>query len=62
MEEIHEYWKSPSNGLNLPENYLKGLEKSELLLDLLIKYGSKESKILEIGFNVGRNLNILYSA
>lgn len=62
LEKTHQYWKTPYNNENLPELYLKGLEKSRFLLDLIIKYTSKESKILEIGCNIGRNLDVLYSA
>ena len=61
-EELYEYWKKPWNGGNLPKNYFEGIEKSKFLLKFIKKYGTKESKIFEIGCNVGRNLNFLYNS
>jgi len=62
INEIHDYWKLPNDGYNCPENYLRAeLKRSQFLAELIEKYNSKNIKILEIGCNVGRNLNYLYS-
>ena len=58
--ELDLYWKSPDDGYNIPEEYYKGFERSELLTKIALKYiKQKESKILELGCNLGRNLNYL---
>ena len=66
-EELHEYWESRSDSEdlpfdegNLPENYLDPSERSEFLVDIMSKYTEKSDAILELGCNVGRNLNFLY--
>ncbi len=61
-DELHRYWRRPWDGSNLPQGYFEGDEKSELLLRLIEKYADHQSRILEIGCNVGRNLNCLYTA
>ena len=67
-EQLLEYWRHPKikngnkNENNTPENYLTGIERSDYLVDLIGKYLQKEEKILEVGCNVGRNLNHLYKA
>lgn len=58
--ELHDYWKAPWDGDNLPETYLEGAERSEFLLGILKRYGAQDFKILEIGCNVGRNLHHLF--
>lgn len=60
-EELFDYWSSPYDGKNMPSEYLKGRERSIFLLNLVKKYMDEKSKILEIGCNVGRNLNELFS-
>ncbi len=60
--ELHRYWRQPSDGANPPQGYLEGKGKSELLLKLIAKHADHQSRILEIGCNVGRNLNHLYAA
>lgn len=61
LNELHKYWRKPSDGSNLPQDYLEvGTQRSQFLLELIIKYGKPNSSILEIGCNVGRNLNCLY--
>lgn len=60
--ELHQYWKDPYDGANLPQGYLEGKERSELLLGIIKRYTTPDSKILEIGCNVGRNLNHLSQA
>lgn len=56
LEEIHEYWINHS----LPERYKDKTERSEFLYKYVKKYIDENGKILEIGCNVGRNLNYLY--
>ncbi len=58
IDDIHTYWEQPLDGTNTPKDYLVGEEKSTYLFN---KIGAlKENSILEIGCNVGRNLNYLY--
>ncbi|MFG6150079.1 class I SAM-dependent methyltransferase [Halobacillus sp. B23F22_1] len=56
IEEIHDYWVNSS----FPEKYASKIERSEFLTEYIKKYISKRGYILEIGCNVGRNLNHLY--
>ena len=58
--KLHQYWKSPWDGANLPQNYLMGEARSKFLVNLIKKYAKPDSRILEIGCNVGRNLNYLF--
>jgi len=59
LNEIHEFWKNP-NDINLPETYILG-ERSLFLLDLFNYTNIKlTDSILELGCNVGRNLNFLF--
>jgi SAM-dependent methyltransferase len=64
LDETHLYWKAPADGKNSPDEYLgKGLEpRSKFLVDLISRHVGMEARILEIGCNVGRNLNYLYEA
>jgi SAM-dependent methyltransferase len=62
VNELHTYWKRPWDVSNLPEGYLYGKERSQFLVELLKKYADSQSVILEIGCNVGRNLNYLFLA
>jgi SAM-dependent methyltransferase len=55
----------PWDGFNLPENYLKpigGDRRTQFLLELMKLYTDTNGNILEIGCNVGRNLNYLFLA
>lgn len=61
-EELHQYWRQPWNGINLPQDYLKGEARSRFLVEIMKKYVEPVSMILEIGCNVGRNLNYLFQA
>ncbi|MFC4403913.1 class I SAM-dependent methyltransferase [Gracilibacillus xinjiangensis] len=56
MEEVHNYWVRKS----APESYLIHQERSEFLLEYLQKYVHPNAQILELGCNVGRNLQTLY--
>lgn len=64
LDEIHSYWKSPGDGKNRPDEYLEAQisPRSEFLVDLIKKLVDADATILEIGCNVGRNLNYLYEA
>jgi len=64
-DEAWNFWKTAKDkdddrSKNAPKNYIQGIERSIYLADLITKYLHKESKILEIGCNVGRNLNCLH--
>lgn len=60
---IHEYWRSPDDGSNQPEKYAAvAATRSETLVDIFERYVPKSDRILEVGCNVGRNLNHLYMA
>lgn len=56
LKEIHDYWKSHSS----PDYYMDKIDRSEFLINYINKYIEQNGKILEIGCNVGRNLNYLY--
>jgi len=60
--ELHQYWRQPWDGSNLPQNYLFGKARSQFLVEILKRYAKPNAKILEIGCNVGRNLNYLFLA
>jgi SAM-dependent methyltransferase len=62
-DDLFRFWQQPWEGGNLPEHYLRGKAKSRFLLQLIENHSSdKNIKILEIGCNVGRNLNRLFEA
>lgn len=48
--------------MNKPEDYLEGAERSRFLVDLVRTYARPEWRILEIGCNIGRNLQHLFLA
>ena len=56
---VHRYWRGPGDETNQPRAYLRGTERSLFLLEIIRKYAEPDARILEIGCNVGRNLNIL---
>lgn len=61
LEGCYEYWRNPPIGGNSPQAYLVDGESSSMfLLGLINKYMKRDGNILEIGCNVGRNLNHLY--
>ena len=45
-----------------PSNYLHGSERSEYLVSLVKQYIKSDASILELGCNVGRNLNHLWKS
>ncbi len=63
ITEIHEYWKNPNDKNNDPYGYLDNeitLLRSKYLYEIISKHFTTDAKILELGSNVGRNLNYLY--
>jgi SAM-dependent methyltransferase len=58
-DELHQYWRQPGSG-NLPHEYLEGEVRSVFLKEMINKHASQDATILEIGCNVGRNLNHLF--
>ena len=63
-DELLEFWRHPipGDGQNLPLDYLWGEERGQFLVGLIKRYVGLDAKILEIGCNVGRNLNYLFNA
>lgn len=64
LAEQHEYFRNP-DFVNPPESYLENevtAGRSKFLERHIRKYASTDSPILEIGCNIGRNLNHLYNA
>jgi len=62
-DEVQNYWKNPSDPeFNSPKSYLESTTKNtQILTDIVNEYfENKEIKILELGCNVGRNLNNLF--
>ena len=59
--ELHLYWKYPDE-INRPKAYLEGEARSLFLCELVKRHAQQEDRILEIGCNIGRNLNYLYAA
>lgn len=57
-DDLHAYWREP-DASNRAEGYVDPIERSQLLLDLLEPFVSRQDPILEIGPNVGRNLEHL---
>jgi 2-polyprenyl-3-methyl-5-hydroxy-6-metoxy-1,4-benzoquinol methylase len=55
-----EYWASPYDEPNSPIAYSKHNKRSEYLLSVLPLYVKNTESILEIGCNIGRNLNALF--
>ena len=61
-QQVHEYWRNPDAD-NIHTTYVNASQRSEVLVNTVQKYlKEKDSSILEIGCNVGRNLHYLYSA
>jgi SAM-dependent methyltransferase len=62
---LHEYWREPWDGLNLPQAYLDSettAPRSRFLTTLVVEYAGQDAKTLEIGCGVGRNLDYLFKA
>jgi SAM-dependent methyltransferase len=61
-DEIHRYWRKPSDDANRPEDYAEMPEmrgRSALLRELVGTRAGDDPNVLEIGCNVGRNLDHL---
>jgi len=61
-DRVHAYWRDPMDGTNRPEGYLLKEGRSRLLVDLVRKHAPPDPTVLEIGCNVGRNLQFLHEA
>lgn len=61
VETIHEYWRKPDS-VNDPHTYLAPIARSKWLVGLLEEHVPKSGSLLELGCNVGRNLNAAYQA
>lgn len=60
-EELHAFWRDPDE-VNRPERYAAPVARSRFLLNLVEWYCTPNDRILEIGPNVGRNLEHLRRA
>lgn len=61
-EEVQAYWAAPPGKGNQPLAYVDHQDRSDFLIDLLHRIGVTEGSALEIGCNVGRNLETLRKA
>lgn len=61
LNDIHDYWRAPPGDGNLPDDYLRvSPRRSELLVRLIRDtVSTPEPSVLELGCNVGRNLECL---
>jgi SAM-dependent methyltransferase len=62
--DLHEYWRDPPDEGNRAESYLgAGTEaRSRFLVELAGSYVDRDARVLEVGCNVGRNLEALREA
>lgn len=60
--ELHQFWRQPWDGSNLPQHYLMGEERSQFLAEIVKRHAPQNARIIEVGCNVGRNLNYLFLA
>jgi len=61
-DELLKYWRSSNEKNTNPSNYLHGNKRSEYLVSLVKRYVNSDASILELGCNVGLNLNHLWKA
>ncbi|HYE98135.1 MAG TPA: class I SAM-dependent methyltransferase [Planctomycetota bacterium] len=61
-DTIHSYWKNPGDAANEAKGYLEGEERSRFLVEKIREKVPPPASVLEIGCNVGRNLNALLAA
>ena len=60
LEEVHDFWQRGEALHKRPEDYLRApLERSHLLYRLIGRLQLDDPRLLELGCNVGRNLNYL---
>ena len=69
-DQLHQWWRNPRKG-NLPEEYMSVAGdvrsirrdlRSRFLVETVNKHLPEEARILELGCNVGRNLEYLFSS
>jgi SAM-dependent methyltransferase len=58
IDTLHEFWRQPEPEQNVPRTYVSWTGRSEALLKLISDL-PPETRILEVGCNVGRNLAYL---
>jgi SAM-dependent methyltransferase len=63
-DDLRHYWSDPPDADNDPAGYLsdEALPRSEFLVGLVREVAPADASVLEIGCNVGRNLNALLEA
>jgi SAM-dependent methyltransferase len=61
LDEVHAFWRKP-NDMNKPATYVDAPHRSLFLVERMRQYVPLDGNILEIGCNVGRNLNFLMKA
>jgi SAM-dependent methyltransferase len=59
LDEAHSFWRKPDK-MNRPSTYIPPRGRSEFLLEKVRHHGPPNPRILEIGCNVGRNLDCLF--
>lgn len=66
QSKLHSYWQNPTDEKNFPSQYLQNentSKRSRLIVDMVKKCGIPEdASIIELGCNVGRNLNALHES
>jgi hypothetical protein len=60
-DELQKYWRNP-NEMNVTSGHLLGDRRSEYLVSLVRQYVKPDASILELGCNIGTNLNHLWKA
>jgi len=61
-EDVHKYWMEPWDGINLPQEYAGAKARTQFLVQIVSRHADPPARILEVGCNVGRNLNALFEA
>ncbi len=62
QQDVHAYWSAPPGKGNQPQAYVDHPDRSAYLIGLLQRIGVADGSVLEIGCNVGRNLEALRRA
>jgi SAM-dependent methyltransferase len=62
IEDIYRYWKNPDSDNDLHDYATRYQARSEFLVKLLRRHVPTEGRVLEVGCNVGRNLNAAFQA
>lgn len=60
-DELHDFWRQPQPEGNVPTGFITPVGRSQALLTFLDDL-PRQSTVLEVGCNVGRNLNHLAAA